>query len=508
MDVPDTQKISKSLRRRYILALSIIAVLVISGQGLIQYTLTNQEGDSRVINIAGRQRMLSQRIVKCALLLESLISETERRAYREELSQSLNLWVQSHAGLLFGDAELGLRGNNSPQVVAMFGRIEPHFQAMVQAVNVILAGEGPDYNRNDTLGSLLFNQAEFLRGMDDIVFQYDAEAKRKVTITKNMEVVILFVTFLTLLLEVVFIFRPGETQLQNIFEEYQRSETGLKRLFDMTPTPMVMVSLNELRLVRVNQAAANLLAISEKESTSKTLYNFRTTKLESDVAWNHVLTHESLVGIELPMYLRGHDAMVMAFTTRTNFEGKPHLILGLIDITEKHIQNVHLVRLAATDSMTGLMNRRAFLGNLEVALLKAREEKMVLSLAFLDLDGLKNVNDTYGHQEGDWFIRIIASFLRNSICEGSAAGRLGGDEFAVIFPGCPKQRAREIILDIRDQMKALELSFGKPYCLDFSFGAVSVDGGEDMDAEMLLQKADKAMYQQKHEHRLEQISEK
>jgi len=501
MNVLNTQKISQSLRRRYVLALSIIALLVIFSQVLIQYTLTDQEGDSRVVNVAGRQRMLSQRITKCALLIESSIPDAEREVYLEELRQSVSLWVQSHAGLQGGDVDLSLPGKNSPQVTAMFVRIEPYFQAMLQAVDGLTAEGSQNSLRKEALARLLSNQTEFLRGMDAIVFQYDAEAKQKITMIKHMEAGILVVTFMILVLEVLFIFLPAEKQLKKTFEEYQRSEAGLKCLFDMTPTPMIMVRLDDLKFVRVNQAASNLLNIPEEDVTKKFLNDFLDTEQNEDAAWKHVLDRQSVAGIELPM---GHT-MVMAFATRTTYDGKPHLILGLVDITAKHIQNKHLAQLAATDSMTGLLNRRVFLENLDLALQKAREGKTQLSLAFLDLDDLKKVNDTYGHQEGDWYIGTVASLIRTAIREDDVAGRLGGDEFAIIFQECPQRKAEDVVCRIQKQLESLKLSLEKPYFMGCSFGVVSVDTGEIMVAETILHKVDKTMYKQKNQRRWEQM---
>lgn len=500
MNVLNTDKVSQSLRRRYLLALSIIALLVTLSQVLIQYTLSDQEGDSRVVNVAGRQRMLSQRITKCALLVESSVSNTERDFYLEELHQSVRLWVQSHAGLQKGDAQLGLPGKNSPQVTAMFARIEPNFQAMLQAVDRITAAETPPPVRKEAIVSLLSNQAEFLGGMDAMVFQYDEEAKQKIAMTRRMEAGIMIVTFGLLLLEVLFIFLPAEKQLKKTFEEYQRSEAGLKRLFDMSPTPMIMVQLANLKLVRVNQAAANLLKSSDEEVTQKYLSDFLDPGQVEDAAWQHVLSRQSVAGIELPL----GSAMVMAFATRTTHDAKPHLILGLIDITARYMQNKYLAQLASTDSMTGLMNRRAFLENLELALKKAGERKMQFSVAFLDLDGLKHVNDTHGHQEGDWYICTTASLIRTAVGERDIAGRLGGDEFAIIFPQCPRNMVEDIVSRIQKRLEDLALSLDKPYFIGCSYGVVSVEAGEITVADRLLHKVDEAMYQQKYQRRQEQ----
>ncbi len=107
----------KWLSAFYILALSAIAILTITGQALIQYSLIKQSHDSRIINIAGRQRMLSQRLTKSALALQFAQKHEDRKVWAKELSFVVNLWERSHLGLLDGDAELGLPGTNSQTII-------------------------------------------------------------------------------------------------------------------------------------------------------------------------------------------------------------------------------------------------------------------------------------------------------------------------------------------------------------------------------------------------------
>ncbi|CQR71045.1 putative diguanylate cyclase YdaM [Sporomusa ovata DSM 2662] len=494
--VPDIQKISHSLRRRYILALSIIALLVVFSQVLIQFALNDQESDSRVINIAGRQRMLSQRISKCALLLEYSPSETQLFFCREEIRYSVDLWAKSHVGLQRGDAELGLPGNNSSRIMAMFNKIEPQFQAIVRASKVI--DDGDAVQRRNAVATILDNQAEFLEGMDEIVFQYDVEAKNKVNWIKQMETSILVITFITLILEACYIFRPAEKHIQRTFEEYRRSESGFKRLFDIAPTPMMMLTPHEYGVVRINHAASNLLNISKDEAGKWTFSELLNIRDEEAANWRSILSRDSVAGIELPMFLRGNDARVLAFTTHTSFAGKPHLVLGLVDITDKHIQHKQLELFAAIDDMTGLLNRRAFLEKLDIALNKAKQDNQELSLAFLDIDGLKKVNDTYGHQEGDWYISTVAFYLRDMIRKNDFSGRLGGDEFAIAFPDCPRRVAEKIVHHIQAQVESLAVFLGKPYAMGISIGVVSTrSSGDEEDSDSLLCLADNAMYQQK-----------
>lgn len=484
-------QIKAGLRRRYLLALSLIALLVICSQGLIQYALIDQEDDSRVVNIAGRQRMLSQRISKCALIVE----RTGDIEYKEELRAAVALWAMSHDGLQNGNQTLGLSGRNSQVVRSMFAEIEEPFQNMLQASANLSAGTGNDSGANEAaLKQILVSQKVFLRGMDAIVFQYDAEAKAKINGIKRLEGAILIFTLLLLVLEALFIFRPAERQISQAVEELVRSESGLQKLFDMMPTPMLLVDSENWQLLRLNAAALKLLTT---DAAGKSLTEFLRTNPEDHELWRQVVKRDSTAGVELPLLIQGQAALLLVFTTRTHWQGKDQLIMALVDITARHIHSQKMERLAATDPLTGLLNRRAFFENLSIAARESRADGQPLSLAYIDLNNLKKVNDAWGHQEGDWYINAAASFMRNLIRGKDFAGRIGGDEFAILFPGCSAEVAARIVSRIKRQVEEMAFSLEKPYEVGFCIGIAELSAEDDEDAKSLLQRADQAMYCEK-----------
>ncbi len=122
----------------YVMALTAVALLSSWGQVVVQRSLLQQSSDSRVIDIADRQRMLSQELSKAALAIQASTDQLSRQMRLEELQQVVDLWEREHQGLQHGDAKMGLPGNNSNTVVQMFAEIEPHYQAMVKASKELL----------------------------------------------------------------------------------------------------------------------------------------------------------------------------------------------------------------------------------------------------------------------------------------------------------------------------------------------------------------------------------
>lgn len=214
-----------SLRRRYVLALSFIAALSLASQVVIQVALSGNDDAGRVVNIAGRQRMLSQKIAKTALgILEAETPEL-RNPWIAELTDALKLWEASHDALLFGSGRFGVKGRNSPEVLALFGKLEPTYTVIRHAAGELATGAADPKITHGQLELLakpiLDNEDAFLEGMNAITFQYDKETGDRVAFTRVLEVILLLVMFVVLALEVTFIFIPGEKRNNEFFAELQ-----------------------------------------------------------------------------------------------------------------------------------------------------------------------------------------------------------------------------------------------------------------------------------------------
>ncbi len=231
----DQQFATKGLTKLYIGALTTVALLAIFGQLFIQFALIQQSSDANIINIAGRQRMLSQKLTKAALALFVISDPATQNNYLNELQTTLSLWQQSHTGLQHGNAQLGLPGNNSKAVTQLFASIEPNFQMMSNTTQRLLAKAHQDQQQGvsntvlhtDILPSvqiLLNQEPTFLIGMNTIVSQYQKEAEERVTTLKLIEVSLLGLTLLTLLLEGYFIFQPAINRLNNSLKALVNAE--------------------------------------------------------------------------------------------------------------------------------------------------------------------------------------------------------------------------------------------------------------------------------------------
>jgi diguanylate cyclase (GGDEF)-like protein len=147
---------------------------------------------------------------------------------------------------------------------------------------------------------------------------------------------------------------------------------------------------------------------------------------------------------------------------------------------------------ARTDYLTGLANRPEFERAIDRAVASAERHKRRLALMMIDLDNLKEINDTYGHHVGDEAIRVLASELQRAVRATDTCGRLGGDEFGVAMPDADERDSREVGIRVREALEHLNRTAKLPVPVEFSIGITAWRQGLDWQA--MYQAADKALY--------------
>ncbi|MEM6344952.1 MAG: ATP-binding protein [Bacteroidota bacterium] len=215
------------LSKWYLLALAAIAIVFLVSHNLIQSHLDKQLNDSRIVNVAGRQRMLSQKLSKEVLKLTLTRDSSEISQIVQDLDSTLQLWIKSHQGLKEGDSSLDLPGKNSKAVQKMIEEIEPHFFQIVTSSEEIIkqfTSSQEHISLDAAVLQVLQNEGPFLLKMDQLVFQYDREAKNKVLSLRRIEYFLLAFAILTLIIELVFIFQPIAKYVKNIVSELTQAE--------------------------------------------------------------------------------------------------------------------------------------------------------------------------------------------------------------------------------------------------------------------------------------------
>lgn len=178
--------------------------------------------------------------------------------------------------------------------------------------------------------------------------------------------------------------------------------------------------------------------------------------------------------------------------------------IGILrDITERveaeRSAKEELARLAATDPLTGLHNRRIFFDSLQNELKRIDRSNKSLSLLLMDIDFFKKVNDTYGHSIGDNVLATIADIIQGCLREIDVCARVGGEEFAAILIDSPTHAAYHVAERMRKKIGRYQFKFKdtEPFSCTVSIGICGSNCGDDDSDQDLYKRADACLYQAK-----------
>jgi len=180
---------------------------------------------------------------------------------------------------------------------------------------------------------------------------------------------------------------------------------------------------------------------------------------------------------------------------RTLSEEELEHLKSLAEIAQRELI---VTQLATLDDLTGIPNRRGFTALAKKSLQLCHRQDMPASLVFFDINKFKSINDTYGHAEGDRALVAFAQQMRFTFRDSDVFARLGGDEFVVLLPNTHVVSAEDLIQRLRGAIDAYNRKANRGYNISFSSGIVSVDTDQPQSINVLLDRADAVMYQQKH----------
>ncbi|MEN8217206.1 MAG: PAS domain S-box protein [Pseudomonadota bacterium] len=235
---PTSNQPFSRLSNFYIIALSLIALLTIAGFFLIQWALYQQTNDAHLINIAGRQRMLSENLSKTALIIQLSTDTNQRLQYIEKFRQVLNFWQQSHNNI-------ALSSNNSATVTQQFAELEPHYQAMKSAAqNLLAAAQHPHpINLSKFVQQIVTQQPAFVQQMDAIISQYEAEALNRMNQMKIIVFIIATLILIVLLLESIYLFRPKVAEIRKLNAELKQHVKQRTTQLEMTSQNLLLYKM-------------------------------------------------------------------------------------------------------------------------------------------------------------------------------------------------------------------------------------------------------------------------
>ena len=253
-------------------------------------------------------------------------------------------------------------------------------------------------------------------------------------------------------------------------------------------------------LLSVNPAAARHLEYEPSEMIGRNLREFLSPEYRNlfDVYVKRMKKQEIDSGLLHIVTKSGTERIWQYKNFRYEEAGQEPYVLGHAqDVTELKQVEMEVRNLSMTDELTGLYNRRGFLVLTEQQQKIAKRMGSPFSLVYADMDGLKMINDTYGHQQGSDAIQQIAHIIKKSFRDSDISARLGGDEFTIFVADINDCNIEVPLARLQDNLRLYNEQNLHPYQLSLSVGAICVAPGDDSTIEDLLIRADKTMYENK-----------
>ncbi len=220
------QLVAQRLTRFYVMALTVIAVLTLSGLFFIKQTIDDHNDDGRVLNVAGRQRMLSQRLTKLALLDLQRLPASDTVSFDSLLTVWSRVHTELKSGILHMEHSYTVR--KSAAIDSMLRQIEPSFQQIRAGFLVFTDPKHTEQDKQKALAAILQTEPAYLQQMDQIVFRFDIETFERVRHLEWVEWFLGLATLLTVLIEGFFIFRPVVNHTRAAIRRLIESEDALR----------------------------------------------------------------------------------------------------------------------------------------------------------------------------------------------------------------------------------------------------------------------------------------
>ncbi len=434
------------------------------------------------INLAGRQRMLSQRMVKSLLQIEDARRNHENPAVSlAELKLTFDLFDNTLQGFAHGSKTRGganeemylqpVNGERAIKIVDQAISIWLPYRSQVQTV-IGTRAAGLDQALPEAITSAKQNNLELLRLMNELTTELEqltqAEAK-KIRIYQGAAFVIaLFNFFLAVWLN------------RRRIRTFNRSRDLLDDIINKV-SASVLVQDESGAIIKANHTAEKMFGYDKGGMVGLHLDDL--VKGEEDS--------------QLGQRKDGTTFLTLMERNETALGERSLFIVTVLDITAQRMTEEHLSSLAYHDLLTKLPNRLLFDDRLRQGIVQAQRRELILAVIFIDLDHFKPVNDTYGHEVGDLLLQDVAVRLKRCLRESDTVSRRGGDEFTVIATDIGNHLHCEKIAEVILSQLTRPFHIGN---LELKIGAsigISLFPNDGNDAGLLVSRADEAMYQAK-----------
>lgn len=443
----------------------------------LNFWISDQLEKSAVaINLAGRQRMLTQRMAKSLLMLQMAENASDKKTAFAEFFHTVELFDQTLAGFIHGGMTLGGDGKplllppaQAPNAAPIIAAAAQLWLTVRQALSPALVSGGEDGSFKPALQAVQAHNLKLMDLMNDLTTALEQHATRKVFFLRTLQASLLILALLNFALVC--------KRLLKQIGQSQNNLQALRNIIDSIETGVLLYDGN--RVIR----SAN--------KTAGRLFDYETSTLIG-MPLNRLIVpeQERTLGIK-----RDNSRFVAKINTQTLFEMNQQIVLCTIaDVSEQEQKENELRQMAFYDALTGLPNRILLMERLQQELLRGKRESKFLVVMFADLDGFKSVNDNLGHAAGDILLQHVGQLFQQCCREIDTVARYGGDEFVFILTGLQdRAAARQTVNNIIDCIHRAFLENPHTTGIGTSIG-IALYPSDRSEAALLIKAADDAMY--------------
>jgi diguanylate cyclase (GGDEF)-like protein len=445
--------------------------------GINLYLTHELERDALAINIAGRERMLTQRMAKVTYQLEAEPALAIEEQLKEELFEAHHLFTSTLDSFEKSGYVIDSEGSVQPfkkvtdELALQFViNTKELFTPWSEQIKALRDGQIIDYTKMRLLAEQ--TNLPMLEQVNLLTSRMEALSGQKtqmIRLIQGVALLLAFVNFVVIIRLFLSRSRQAQIQIDNFLD-----------LLDNASTAMIVVD-DDNRIVLANKMSQELFGYPA--------HLFLMTGIDNLIRKERGNSY----GVRRDGSVFQIDLTMRPFL----MQDKALTVITVLDISKHTSEQQRLAHLANHDTLTGLVNRRAFFDRLDMEILRTRRSGLLLGIYFLDLDRFKQINDTQGHGVGDELLKQVAKRLVGCVRETDTVARFAGDEFVIMVHDVHHKHEFEKV-----RAKLIEL-FASPFYLrdtEHNIGCsvgLSIYPLDGTDATKLIEKADERMYQDK-----------
>ncbi|MDX1904974.1 MAG: PAS domain S-box protein [Thermonemataceae bacterium] len=264
----------EKFKNLYIVGLVVLAVLILTGQAYIQFNINGNADDSKIVNLAGRQRALSENLAKDALLMSKAKSAEEFGESKKDLENKLKLWLLHHKALQIGDAQVINNPPKSPEISKAFSEIQPSLDALRENTETMLKMEygANEQTMQSTIEEIVKHQADFFTKMNSLVEIYEKNFSDK---QKTLSITALLIGVVIFILIIAFLFAMLIPALKRL-EESNENITKANKQLEQSRTALQasaeeQLKANEELLMKQKEVETKNAALQKSEQETREL---------------------------------------------------------------------------------------------------------------------------------------------------------------------------------------------------------------------------------------------